>query len=156
MEWREQINHFLKHLTFIFPFPSFSEKVKNSIFSTEYLLHAAFSAFKWWQCRIMKLLWENLLCSTYFQNSLSFSYLFLCLLSLHFSLRALWLEFYESLSRNPINCTYQKLGSKLFWVQCKERGLPSLLSGKESTSQCRRHMGLGFSPWVGKIPWRRR
>ena len=32
-------------------------------------------------------------------------------------------------------------------------GLPKLLSGKESTCQCRRH---GFNPWVGKIPWRRK
>ena len=31
-------------------------------------------------------------------------------------------------------------------------GLPSWLSGKESC-QCRR---LGFNPWVGKIPWRRK
>ena len=31
-------------------------------------------------------------------------------------------------------------------------GLPRWRSGKESTCQCRRH---GFSPWVGKIPWRR-
>ena len=28
-------------------------------------------------------------------------------------------------------------------------------SGKESTSQCRRHKKLEFDPWVGKIPWRR-
>ena len=32
-------------------------------------------------------------------------------------------------------------------------GLPRWLSGKESTCQCRR---LGFHPWVGKIPWRRK
>ena len=31
--------------------------------------------------------------------------------------------------------------------------LPYWLSGKESTCQCRRH---GFSPWVRKIPWRRK
>ena len=30
-------------------------------------------------------------------------------------------------------------------------GLPWWLSGRESTSQCRRH---GFDPWVGKIPQR--
>ena len=28
-------------------------------------------------------------------------------------------------------------------------------SGKEPTSQCRRHLILGFDPWVRKIPWRR-
>ena len=32
-------------------------------------------------------------------------------------------------------------------------GLPLWLSGKESTCQCRRQ---GFSPWVGKILWRRK
>ena len=32
-------------------------------------------------------------------------------------------------------------------------GLPRWLSGKESACQCRR---LGFNPWVGKIPWRRK
>ena len=24
------------------------------------------------------------------------------------------------------------------------------------TQQCRRHRRLGFDPWVGKIPWRRK
>ena len=28
-------------------------------------------------------------------------------------------------------------------------------SGKVSTCQCRRYKRCGFSPWVGKIPWRR-
>ena len=32
-------------------------------------------------------------------------------------------------------------------------GLPWLLSGKESTRQCRR---CGFNPWDRKIPWRRK
>ena len=27
--------------------------------------------------------------------------------------------------------------------------------GKEPTCQCKGHKRLGFSPWVGKIPWRR-
>ena len=31
-------------------------------------------------------------------------------------------------------------------------GLPRWLSDKEPACQCRR---CGFSPWVGKIPWRR-
>ena len=35
-------------------------------------------------------------------------------------------------------------------------GLPWWLSGKGSTCQCRRHRRLGFNPWVGKIPWRRK
>ena len=29
-------------------------------------------------------------------------------------------------------------------------------SGKEPTCQCRRRKGRVFSPWVGKIPWRRK
>ena len=32
-------------------------------------------------------------------------------------------------------------------------GFPGGASGKESACQCRR---LGFGPWVGKIPWRRK
>ena len=35
-------------------------------------------------------------------------------------------------------------------------GLPSWLSGKEPACQYRRHSRRGFSPWVGKIPWRRK
>ena len=34
-------------------------------------------------------------------------------------------------------------------------GFPGGTSGKESTCQHRKHKRLGFSPWVGKIPWRR-
>ena len=33
--------------------------------------------------------------------------------------------------------------------------LASYNSGKEPNCQCRRHKRRGFSPWVGKIPWRR-
>ena len=33
-------------------------------------------------------------------------------------------------------------------------GFPGGVSGKEPTCQCRRHR-CRFSPWVGKIPWRR-
>ena len=32
---------------------------------------------------------------------------------------------------------------------------PGGTSGKESTCQCRRHKRCGFSPWVGKIPWKK-
>ena len=35
-------------------------------------------------------------------------------------------------------------------------GFPGGASGKEPTCQCRRCKRLGFSPWVGKIPWRRK
>ena len=34
-------------------------------------------------------------------------------------------------------------------------GFSGDVSGKGSTCQRRRHKRLGFSPWVGKIPWRR-
>ena len=34
-------------------------------------------------------------------------------------------------------------------------GLPWQLRGKEPACQCRRHKRHGFTPWVGKIPWRR-
>ena len=40
----------------------------------------------------------------------------------------------------------QELKSGLCLKSC---GLPTWLSGKESTCQCRRP---GFDPWVGKIP----
>ena len=35
-------------------------------------------------------------------------------------------------------------------------GLASWLSGKESDCQCRSCNRLGFDPWVGKIPWKRK
>ena len=35
------------------------------------------------------------------------------------------------------------------------RGFSGGASGKEPTCQCRRHKRCGFSPWIGKIPWRR-
>ena len=35
-------------------------------------------------------------------------------------------------------------------------GLPRWLSGEELTCQCRRCKRCGFSPWVRKIPWRRK
>ena len=34
--------------------------------------------------------------------------------------------------------------------------LPRWHSGKESACQCKEHRRHGFSPWVGKIPWRRK
>ena len=38
-------------------------------------------------------------------------------------------------------------------IECVRQGLPWWLSGKESAYQCRI---LGFSPWAGKIFWRRK
>ena len=37
-----------------------------------------------------------------------------------------------------------------------EGWLPRWRSGKEPTCQCRRWKRCRFSPWVGKIPWRRK
>ena len=34
-------------------------------------------------------------------------------------------------------------------------GFPVGTSGKEPSSQCRRHKRCEFDPWLGKIPWRR-
>ena len=36
------------------------------------------------------------------------------------------------------------------------QGFPGGTSGKESSCRCRRHGGLSFHSWVGKIPWRRK
>ena len=33
---------------------------------------------------------------------------------------------------------------------------PRWLSGKESTCQCKRYRRLGFDPWMGTIPWKRK
>ena len=38
----------------------------------------------------------------------------------------------------------------------RRQGFPCSASGKEPTSQCRRHRRCGFDPWVWKIPWRRK
>ena len=34
-------------------------------------------------------------------------------------------------------------------------GFPGSTGGKQPTCQGRRHKRCGFSPWVGKVPWRR-
>ena len=34
--------------------------------------------------------------------------------------------------------------------------LSQWLSGKESVCQCKRRRSLGFNPWVGRSPWRRK
>ena len=42
------------------------------------------------------------------------------------------------------------------WKAVKQvGGFPGGTSDKELTCQCRRHKRLGFSLWVGKMPWRR-
>ena len=40
-------------------------------------------------------------------------------------------------------------------VQQQQLGFPDGASGEESACQCRRHKRGRFSPWVGKIPWRK-
>ena len=40
--------------------------------------------------------------------------------------------------------------------KCISNGLPRWFSGKESACQCRSHRRCRFSPWVWKIPWRRK
>ena len=44
------------------------------------------------------------------------------------------------------------------WIRLayENKGFPGGASGKESACQGRRHKRCGFSPWVGKIPWRRK
>ena len=48
---------------------------------------------------------------------------------------------------------YQEDNFVIYTLMC---GLPRWPSGKESACQCRRFRRCGFSPWVWKIPWRRK
>ena len=48
-------------------------------------------------------------------------------------------------------CSGHRLRFKL-----SSAGLPSWLSGKESTCQCRKRKRCRFNPWVRKIPWSRK
>ena len=68
----------------------------------------------------------------------------------------------QGLSLNPLQWNCQVLttgptGNSLCFLFFSMPGiliwLPRWLSGKKPTCQCRR---LGFHPWVGKIPWRRK
>ena len=47
-------------------------------------------------------------------------------------------------------------GQQKSWDSYSGLGFSGGASGKEPTSQCRRHKRQGFDPWVGKIPWRRK
>ena len=65
-------------------------------------------------------------------------------------------------TRKSTLCTVKKslknLSNFCFYFICSY-GLPGWLSGKESACQCRRWRRWevrGFSPWVMKIPWRRK
>ena len=50
---------------------------------------------------------------------------------------------------------YLLLSYDLFLKSCPCGCFPGRASGKEPACQCRRHERRGFSPWVGKVPWRR-
>ena len=52
----------------------------------------------------------------------------------------------------PHHTTHQ-FHSQVFSLEKCKLCLPRWLSGKESTSQCRRSK---FDPWVGKLPWSRK
>ena len=41
------------------------------------------------------------------------------------------------------------------YPQIDDQGFPGGTSGNEPARQYRRHKRREFSPWVGKIPWRR-
>ena len=41
-------------------------------------------------------------------------------------------------------------------AQLRVSSFPGGASGKEPACHCRRHRRHGFSPWVGKIPWRKK
>ena len=45
--------------------------------------------------------------------------------------------------------------SLAIYFTCGSVGFPVGTSSKEPACQCRRHKRRRFSPWVGKIPWRR-
>ena len=82
----------------------------------------------------------------------------LLIVTLH---RSHWLRFLHPRKPIPLSTFQPALWNEqnLFywlwkWLKTKTvAGLPWWLSGKELTCQCRR---CRFSPWVGKIPWRRK
>jgi len=47
-------------------------------------------------------------------------------------------------------------GRHNYYAASYPSGFPSGASGKVSACQCRRCKRHGFSPWIGKIPWRRK
>ena len=79
-----------------------------------------------------------------------------------FLVRELW-------SHKPHSVAKKNNNNKVRWLRVVSRDkdvvnrrvkcslwLPRWLGGKESTCQCRRQRKLGFTPWVRKIPWRRK
>ena len=74
-----------------------------------------------------------------------------------------WMQLHPSRTLSPkasgssrVLCLTTHIVSRFCWLYLPNMGLPGWLSGKESVCQCRRRKRLGFYPWVGKIPWRRK
>ena len=57
---------------------------------------------------------------------------------------------------SPPTASWESVPGRYFSAASHTWGLPRWHSGKESACQCRRYKRLGFDPWVGKIPWRRK
>ena len=74
----------------------------------------------------------------------------------HFQARVLeWVssvQFSPSVMYDSFNCSCLELNLQ-YLQDVTALGLPWWLSSKESTCEYRR---LGFDPWVGEIPWRRK
>ena len=76
-----------------------------------------------------------------------------CVLArLPLSLSVLISSSYKDISRTRLGPT----NMTSFNLQYCFVGASPGLSGQESASQCRGCKRLGFNPWVGKIPWRRK
>ena len=93
-----------------------------------------------------------------FALDISFTFNYRLIHSFPVSSRCLWP--YEEDKSDDVNETtklqykhVQCFVSKKTFVRIILFGLPTWLSSKESACQCKRH---GFSPWVRKIPWRRK
>ena len=70
-----------------------------------------------------------------------------------YTMRTLWPKKQRGFSSLKLNLIAEEKSCLAVHAACQ--GLPGDASGKEHTCQCRRHKKCGFSPWIGKIPWRR-
>ena len=67
-----------------------------------------------------------------------------------------WLHNFCSIKKpRTVHLQWVNLMVYKLYINKAVKGFPGGASGKEPTCQCRRHKRHGFSPWVGKIPWRR-
>ena len=64
----------------------------------------------------------------------------------------LWEHWYGPLFHAGLSWNIALFG---YFLQKSKKGLPSGVSGKEPACQWRRCERHAFSPWVGKIPWRK-